>query len=73
MTMDRPTLSVEERQALLAAEQPLRVAREVLEDLEELGVDLTAERLMLETQEALREGILGRFSAKRPARTRNKK
>ncbi|MDA1264427.1 MAG: hypothetical protein O2816_05035 [Planctomycetota bacterium] len=66
--MDRPTLSPEERSSLLAAEQPLRVAREVIDELEELGVDLSAERVQLETQERLRSGILGRFSAKRTRR-----
>ena len=71
MTNERPTLSSEERSSLLGAERPLRAAREVIEELEELGVDMTAERIQVEAQENLRAGLLERFSAKRARRRKS--
>lgn len=66
----RPALTPEQRAALNDQAQPLRVVRSVLEDLEAIGADVTPEKDLLDRTEAMRAGLIDKFSGQQPV-TRN--
>lgn len=72
----RPVLNPEERASLLNAEGHLRVVRGVLDDLAEIGADVSTERDLLDRTEAMRSGLLDKFSSATlptpPSRARRK-
>lgn len=59
----RPALTPDERIRLQGFEPQLRVARTTLDDLEAIGVDVSADRDLLDRTEQLRSGLLERFSS----------
>lgn len=58
----RPALTTEEIARLRSHEQPLSVARQVLDDLDEIGADTAAHRDLLDNTERMRRGLLDKFS-----------
>lgn len=62
----RPTLSTEDRRALQDAAPKLNTIRSVIDDLDAIGVDVSAERDLLEQTEKMRSGLLERFSSTQP-------
>jgi len=59
----RPTLAPEERASLLNAEGHLQMVSGVLTDLAEIGADVSADVDLLQRTEAMRRGLLDRFSS----------
>lgn len=62
----RPTLTTEETAKLRAVADPLASGEATLMELEELGADVAADLEAVRRQRALADGLLERFSAKRP-------
>lgn len=65
----RPVLSNTDKAYLKGAQKPLQVAREVLNDLKEIGLDVEDDLATVENIENVRAGLLDRFSTKQPRRT----
>ncbi len=66
----RPTLTTEETQKLRSVQDPLASAESTLMELEELGADVGADLEAVRRQRQLADGLLDRFSAKRPRASR---
>ncbi len=66
----RPQLTSEETNQLKTLGAPLSEVKKVLEDLSDIGADVSSELMMLEQTERLRSGLLERF-ARRPRSRRN--
>ena len=59
----RPTLSAEEIAALHGHEATLATARSVLSDLAEIGFDVSEHVALADQVDAMRKGLLERFSS----------
>ena len=68
-TPGRPSITRDEAAILRDLQPQFTEARSVLDDLEEIGVDVSRERDQLDASEALREGMLTKF----PPRGRQRK
>lgn len=62
----RPTLTPDETQKLRSIQDPLASAEATLLELEEIGADVAADLEAVRRQRQLADGLLERFSAKRP-------
>jgi hypothetical protein len=60
-TPGRPSITHDEAELLRDLQPQFTEARAVLDDLEEIGVDVSRERQQLDASEALREGMLKKF------------
>ena len=65
----RPTLSNEDKALLRGEAKLFRTAREVLNDLKEIGLPVDDELATVDAVENVRAGLLDRFSTKTPRRT----
>lgn len=65
---DRPTLTTDEKAILSGVKDPLKVAREVLQDLASIGVPVEEEMATVEQAEQTRDGLTRLFSTQRPRR-----
>lgn len=58
----RPTLTPDETALLQGEAERIKVAASVLSDLAEIGVDVSADMAFLQQTEAMRAGLLTKFS-----------
>ena len=67
---ERPAISTEEHAMLLDLAPGIEATREVLDDLEEIGVNVERERAQLDATETMRAGLIQRFPPRRKRRSK---